>query len=146
MRNNFEKILFSAALLAVVCLAGCAGVRVGDADRDKLLTASNSYNSLLRWRELDKACINFAEKSVRGECLGRVDELKDLQITDVRRRDVDFEFDGNNATVHTEIEYYLLPSMTVKKIQDVQRWCYSGPQNAKAWRITTLFPLFVRPR
>ncbi len=125
-----------AGLVTAMLLTGCAGAHWGADEREQLLLASDGYNALLRWKELDKACSAFAEDSVRGGCLGRAGELKDLQITDIRRRDLNFKVFGDVATVNIEIEYYLLPSMVVRKIQESQRWVYLGTQDKRVWRIT----------
>ena len=134
-----------AVLVTAMLLAGCAGAHWGANDREKLLTASDDYNSLLRWKELDKACVAFAEDSVRGGCLGRAEELKDLHIIDIRRRNLDFTTSGDEATVNIEIEYYLLPSTVVRKIQEIQKWVYRGPQDGRVWRIMTPIPRVASP-
>ena len=133
-------------LVAGLLLAGCASTpQWGPDDREKLVTASNDYNSMLRWKDVDKACVTFAEESVKGKCLDRALTLKDVQITDIRTRDIEFRIDGVEATVHAEIEYYLLPSTTVRKIQDSQKWGYIGPKDKRTWFIKSPFPNFESP-
>ena len=141
----FGGLRLIAVLTVGMLLSGCAGIHWRADEREQLLSASDGYNALLRWKELDKACIAFAEESVRGGCLGRVDELKDFQITDIRRRDLDLKLFGDEATVNVEIEYYQLPSMVVRKTQESQRWVYRGPQDGKVWQIKTPIPKVTPP-
>ena len=117
----------------------------GPDDREKLVKASDDYNNLLRWKDLDKACVTFAEESVKVKCLERALTLKDVQITDIRTRDIDFKIDGVEATVHAEIEYYLLPSTKVSKLQDTQRWSYIGLKDERTWFIKSPVPNFTAP-
>lgn len=131
------------ACVLVMLLAGCASIpQWGPDDREKLVTASNDYNNLLRWKDMDKACVTFAEESVKEKCRERALTLKDVQITDIRTRDIDFRIDGVEATVNAEIEYYLLPSAAVRKIQDSQKWSYIGPKDKRSWFIKSPIPNF----
>jgi hypothetical protein len=127
-------------------LVGCASMpQWGPDDREKLVKASNDYNNMLRWKDPDNACVTFAEASAKAKCLESALTLKEVTITDIRTRDIDFKIDGVDATVHAEIEYYLLPSTTVRKIQDTQKWGYIGPQDKKIWVIKSPFPNFTTP-
>jgi hypothetical protein len=140
-------LLGVAALLALgMLLAGCASMpQWGPDDREKLVKASDSYNSLIRWHEFDKACVTHADESIRAKCLDRALVLKDVQVTNVRTRDIDFRIDGISATVHAEIEYYVLPSIKVRTILDAQQWVTTGPLDKKVWIIKSMFPDFVLP-
>jgi hypothetical protein len=100
---------------------------------------------MLRWKDLDKACVTFAEESARESCLARALKLKEINVTDIRTRDIDFRIDGVTATVHAEIEYYVLPSTKVRTIQDTQNWIYIGPVDQRIWRIKSTFPDFNAP-
>ena len=132
--------------VAVLALAGCATVMPWEPDdREQLVTASNGYNTMLRWREFDQACVAFADEAVRGGCRERVPSLKDLQITDIRTIDTAMRADGAEATVAVEIEYYLLPSTAVRKLQERQRWVSSGRPDRKVWRITNPLPDIASP-
>ena len=134
-----------AILAAVILLAGCATTPSwGPLDRDKLVTASKGYNAMLRWKELDKACLTYAEEPARTGCQERAAALKDLQITDVSTRDIDFRIDGVDATVNVEIEYYLLPSTVVRKIRNSQTWVSVGTGSAGEWKIRSSLPEFPR--
>lgn len=136
----------AVALVVGLLLAGCATMpQWGPDDREKLVKASDDYNNLLRWKDLDKVCVTFAEESVKDKCLEHALTLKDVQITDVRTRYIDFKIDGVEATVHAEIEYYLLPSTNVKKLQDTQRWRYIGLEGARTWFIRSPVPNFAVP-
>ncbi len=132
-------------LVAGIILTGCStGSNWGYA-REKLVAASNDYNALLRWNELDKVCLTYADESVSKVCLERALALKDLHVTDIRRRDLDIKADGIEATVNNEIEYYLLPSTVVRKMQQSQKWFYRGAHEQRVWRIATPFPNFAEP-
>ena len=133
-------------LFVGLLLAGCASMpQWGPDDREKLVKASSDYNNMLRWKDLDNACVSFAEASAKSKCLESALTLKEVTITDIRTRDIDFKIDGVDATVHAEIEYYLLPSTTVRKIQDTQKWIYVGPLGNRTWFIKSTFPDFAVP-
>ena len=134
------------ALVAGLLVSGCATIKQwGPDDREKLVKASTDYNNLLRWKDLDKACVTFAEESVRESCLARALKLKEINVTDIRTRDIDFRIGGADATVHVVIEYYMLPSTKVRTILDDQKWIYIGPIDKKVWRIKSTFPDFTTP-
>ena len=127
-------------------LSGCATLsNLGESDRGRLVTASNSYNRMLRWKELDMACGAFVEESGRRKCVDRAAALKDVQVTDVRTRNIEYSPAADEATVHAEIEYYLLPSPRVKTLTDVQQWKLVGPEERKVWVIRSSFPDFPVP-
>ena len=139
-------VVMALSLVSGLFLSGCATVtQWGPDDREKLAKASTDYNTMLRWKDLDKACVTFAEESVRESCLALALKLREINVTDIRTRDIDFRIDGVAATVHAEIEYYILPSTKVRTIQDTQKWIYIGPVDQKIWRIKSTFPDFTAP-
>jgi hypothetical protein len=141
-----RMLTMCTVLVAGFVLTGCVtGPQWGPDDREKLITASHGYATMLRWRELDTACRTYVDESAREGCLERAQTLKDLQITDIRTKDLDVTIVGGSATVTVEIEYFLLPSMIVRIIQDNQKWIFLGPTEKKVWRITSPLPNFAAP-
>jgi len=134
--------LLAAGMLLAGCAADTPWVYIA---RDKLETASKEYNKMIRWKEMDNACVTFAEEGDKEGCLKRALTLKDLQITDIRTRDIELGREGVEATVSTEIEYYLLPSTVVRIIQDRQSWRFLGSHETGEWRITNPLPKFASP-
>lgn len=125
------------ALFVGLLLGGCATITPGgESDREKLVAATKEYNSLLRWKELAAACVAFAAEGEKKGCLERASVLGDLQIAGMVTRDIEYGRDGGEATVTAEIEYYLLPSPVLRKLQDRQRWVSTGPPGQREWRIT----------
>ncbi len=144
--SGYAALVKGMAVLTVLLLTGCATIsQWGPDDREKLVTASKEYNTLLRWRELDKACVTYVEELAKASCLDHALTLKELQITDIRTRDIDFKIDGVEATVQIEIEYYLLPSTRIRKIQQSQKWSYIGPKEKRSWFIKSPLPEFTAP-
>jgi len=44
--------------------------------------------------------------------------------------------------VIADIDYFVAPSITVKTVQDIQKWEYVEENGKKSWRLVSLLPEF----
>ncbi len=97
----------------------------------------------LRWQRYPEASQFFVREQRRG-FLDYFEELKDLNITDVRLKRVDQSAEERRAEVRLEIDYYLLPSVTLKTLNVEQTWVYfeTADADSNGYLITTPFPKF----
>ncbi len=105
-------------------------------------TSSRKYNELLRWHELTTAGLTFADQSVKDEFIKRAMAAKGVNITDYRVLLQDCSPTDGVATVILDIDYYIPPSVTLKTLEDVQKWKYVGKEGNKTWRLVSLPPEF----
>lgn len=105
--------------------------------------ASRDFAQRLRWKDFNGASRHLAEEH-RTDFLERLGALEDLHIVDVRLESIDHHEEGKRAETRTVVEYYLLPSATVKKLRLNQEWSYEGGDRYRPgiWQITTPFPPF----
>lgn len=101
------------------------------------------FNSALRWKQY-KVAASHMQPELRSEFLAIFDELKDIHIVDVRVVDAQ-SFDENSRFETTlEMDYYLLPSVTVKTFRFDQSWEFQGSeeQPQRGYSIVSPFPEF----
>lgn len=69
---------------------------------------------------------------------------KDLHIVDVRITQMTVSAEGRRVDVTQEMDYYLLPSVTVRTFRYDQTWSYfdESSQRSARYRIITPFPRF----
>lgn len=130
-------------LLLMVLLAGCAL-------HGKVMNAQQSFNhslddflQRLRWADLQGAAAHF-DPPAREDFLTKFNNSKDLHITDVRLDHADYHAAEQTMDTWVVIDYYLLPSLTVKSFGFPQQWHYypTAEYGIGEWRITSLFPAF----
>lgn len=104
---------------------------------------SKSYNHMIRWNEMDKAAVALPPENLRDEFREKVRASKGVKITDVRVKSQECSPRKGEATVLIDIEYYREPSVTVKTIEDLQKWRYvEEEKDERVWRLMTLPPDF----
>jgi len=97
----------------------------------------------LRWRDYQGAAKHFTEPHREG-FLKQFRRADDLNVTDVRLMSARFIAAEERMETEVEVEYFLLPSATLKTFQFDQQWTYfrAGENLPGEWRITSLFPEF----
>ena len=103
----------------------------------------NDFMNALRWKQY-KVAAEFMLPENRKDFLATFNKLKDIHITDVRLLDLQEKAEGRRFETSIEMDYYLLPSVTVKTFQLDQTWEYfegDGPQQ-QGFLIITPFPEF----
>ena len=137
---NVIKILGSAAIL--FSLLACSShldkpvTEVAEMSRDDFMNA-------LRWKQY-KVAAEFMLPENRKDFLATFRKLKDIHITDVRLLDLQETAEGRRFETSIEMDYYLLPSVSVKTFSFSQDWVYFAGEDSsqKGFRIITSFPDF----
>jgi len=137
---NVMKVLGSAAIL--FSLLACSShldtpvTEVAEMSRDDFMNA-------LRWKQY-KVAAEFMLPENRKDFLATFRKLKDIHITDVRLLDLQETVEGRRFETSIEMDYYLLPSVSVKTFSFTQDWVYFAGEDSsqKGFRIITSFPDF----
>lgn len=133
-------LITMSALLLV--LSACQSIRNNKMaeDFDK---GTKGYNRLVRWHELENTPLTFVDDTLREEFQKRVEAYKDVQISDYRVKNAECRPDMSEGEVTVEWDYYIPPSITVKTLEDPQKWRYVDEEKKKkGWMLMTLFPEF----
>jgi len=137
--TGWMKVVFVCFMVAV--LSSCAAVtRVSD----DLTPAAFDFAQRLRWKDFNGASRYFDEAAKKHAFVEQFAEMEDLQITDVRVETIDLDESGQRATTRMTLEYFLLPSVSVKTFSFKLDWAYAGlkPNAAESWFIASPFPPF----
>ena len=130
---------WTIAIAALGLLLGCQTVMPPS---EQFVPSNRDFTQRLRWLDWQEAARHMEEPH-RSAFLEQFQGLKDLHITDVQTASADLQEDGKSLVTWVVMEYYLLPSLTVKKLRFRQDWSYrDGPKQSGAWRITSPFPPF----
>lgn len=140
---NFWKRLLCFVL--VLMLAACAVqqkleykqvTELGESSRDDFMKS-------MRWKRF-KIAASLVTPEHRQDFMTTFRPLKDIHITDVRLANLQPAADGRRFETSIEMDYYLLPSVTVKTFRFDQTWVYSDGDGStpKGFFITTPFPEF----
>lgn len=124
--------------VAISLLAGCGMVA---RPAEEFFPASNDYLQRLRWQD-HNGVARYLVESERGAYLEQWSGQEDLRMTDAQLDSVDFLEEGQQAQTRVTLEYYRLPSTTVKKLRLNQTWKYLGGDRTHPgqWQIITPFP------
>ena len=134
-----SRKLLAALLLMALALAACGLLNPPEKQRKSAL---DDFIYTLRWQLYPEAASYFASKH-RQPFLDQFEKVRgNLNITEVRLQQVDFKDDGRRAEVRLEMDYYLLPSATLKTLLIDQTWVFfdTGDSEAAGFLITTPFP------
>jgi hypothetical protein len=125
-------------LLMILFLGACAMLGTQEKQRK---SAVDDFMYALRWQLHQEAAAFFTSEH-RGTFLDQMEGLKDLNVTDVRLQRMDTAADGRSIATRLEMDYYLLPSATLKTLQIDLVWASfeSGDAAGKGFLITTPFP------
>ena len=123
-------------LLLMLALAACRSMTGTGED---LQRSVREYNRLLRWQEGGEAVARFVQPLHQPDYLKRPGGDQAPRIVDYRVGAVSWLSPGSVAIVPVELDYYLLPSATVKTVVDSQEWRYTEGQG---WQITSPPPAF----
>ncbi len=124
------------AALVLLVLSACQSMTGTGED---LQRSVREYNRLLRWQEGNEAVTRFVQPRRQPDYLKRPGREEAPQIVDYRVGTVSWLSPGSVAVVPVELDYYLLPSATVKTVVDSQEWRYTEGQG---WQITSPPPSF----
>jgi hypothetical protein len=131
---------FLCLLLVALLLGACALLNPPAEQRQKTL---DDFAYALRWQRYPDVAAFFVAEH-RQAFLEQMSTLKDLNITEVRQVRCDLDEDGRRAATRLEIDYYLLPSITLKTlaVDQTWRWFEGSAASPPGFLITTPFPKF----
>lgn len=139
MKEARVRKLCCLALLLI--LAACSSHvlplgRIGEMSRDDFMEA-------LRWKRYAIAASHL-QPELRQPFVSTFTALKDIHITDVRLVDLKMKEGSPDFETRMEMDYYLLPSVTLKTFHFQQSWVYfAGPDPARqGFQIVSPFPPF----
>jgi len=133
------RIPIFLTLLLALLLSGCATFNP-PAKQHK--AALDDFMYALRWQLYPEAAAHFTSEH-REAFLNRMENLKDLNVTEVRLKRVELTDAGHRAETLMEMDYFILPSTTLKTLQIKQSWSFLEPEAAgNGFLITTPFPKF----
>lgn len=132
--------LLSALLLLALLLGACAVLNPPAEQQQKAL---DDFIYALRWQRYADAAAFFATDN-RQAFLEQMTSLKDLNITEVRTVRRELSEAGRHAETRLEIDYYLLPSITLKTlaVDQTWRWFAASADSPQGFQIITPFPKF----
>lgn len=132
---NFYRLMM---LTGMVLLLGCHMINPPET---KGRAALDNFVYALRWQQWDAAAA-FMLPEFGEDFRDRFQGMKDLTILDVRRVNTQLSAEGRRAEATIEMDYYLLPSVTVKTLRIDQTWVYFEPEgnSTVGYLITTPFP------
>jgi len=137
-----QSVIFRGTAVFLTCflLLACG---LAAQPRKEFQSVFRDYAERLRWRDY-KGVARYLDEAERGAFLNRFGSLDDLNIIDVQLDSADFAESGHRVVTTTNVEYYLLPSLTVKKLRLRQQWVYQGADryHPGTWRIEGAFPAF----
>ena len=128
-------------ILVLLTASSCSSIRKYTVN-EEFEVSSKSYNKMLRWHEWEKAAVAFASGPLRENFALRIKAAEKITITDYRLKARECNVEKGEAEVIIDIDYYVTPSVTIKTVEDSQKWKYSEENGKKLWRLTTLFPEF----
>lgn len=135
----------SLLFLLLVLLSGCAGLSsLTDAvtsPQGQFEKDNRDFMQRLRWTDLHGAAAHISEPN-RKKFIEMYRGKTDLNITDVRMESAEFSEDGEQVDTWMIIEYYRLPSNSLKTFSFAQRWTYFGDDEVTpvGWKITSVAP------
>lgn len=127
-----------ALVLLFAIMTACAPFK---SQEDQQGAALNNFIKGLRWHQYDMAARYIAPPN-RNRFLDQMSGLNDLTVTDVRMVRLDFAADGKSAEARLEMDYYLLPSATIKTLRFNQTWVRfeNDASGQTGFMITSPFP------
>ena len=134
------KVLGSAAIL--FSLLACSS-HLDKSVNEVAELSRNDFMNALRWKQY-KVAAEFMLPENRKDFLATFNKLKDIHITDVRLLDLQETAEGRRFETSIEMDYYLLPSVSLKTFSFTQDWVYFAGEDSsqKGFRIITSFPDF----
>ena len=134
MMRVFRLLLVGALVLTAAC-------SVLPTYKDDFTKKNEDFILRIRWLDFAGASLHF-ENEIRTEFVERFEDVDDLKVTEFSIARIDIDAPKEKVTVHYRLEYYLLPSATIKKERFPLTWeKQPGDEQGKAyWRITDPFP------
>ncbi len=128
---------FFLLLTVVACANQIQPVsEIGEMSRDDFMNA-------MRWKQF-KVAAELMLPEYRNDFMAACAKVKGIHITDVRLMNLRNSAEGRRFETTIEMDYYLLPSVSVKTFSFDQTWVFFDGDNdeRKGFLIITSFPGF----
>jgi hypothetical protein len=130
--------MLCGGFLILLLLAACAA---SSRPQEQFQTVSFDYLQRLRWHDYHGVARHLAVEH-REDFLDRFLYRSDLRFTDVRLDHVEVGPEKDRIVTHVVLEYYLLPSATVKTLPLRQEWLHDPKAG---WQMVTPLPPLQEP-
>lgn len=129
---------WSLIVISLVILVGCQTLNPPEKQG---ASALDDFIYALRWQQFDAAA-GFMQPEFRKDFLATFKDNKDLTVVDVRLVEANVFDEGRHTETIIDMDYYLLPSLTVKTFRFEQTWVYQDQAASEEgyYQITTPFP------
>jgi len=129
-----------ACSVAILCLQGCLLSYPARTERT-FSKFARDYASRLRWMDYSAAA-SFMNDDVKSDFQEAKTSLEEIQVVDVVLETVDLESGEREGFSTILLEYYRLPSVSVRKTRIRQKWVFREAFNHRGgeWKIETPFP------
>jgi hypothetical protein len=122
-------------LLLLLCLAACAPVLKSN-PAESFGDTHKEFAKRLVWQDYASAA-SFMGNEFRKDFQDKFPERGDIRVLEIRPEGVEFEEpDQSRAVSWSSIEYYRLPSNTLKNLKLRLEW----EQRNTGWKIVSPFP------
>jgi hypothetical protein len=127
-----------AVWFTTLCLLACAAVL---RPVEVFPARNEDFVKRLRWLDYQGAAQHMDE-TVRKDFLERFSDNEDFRVVDFYVDQIEFRDDGRQVIVWHMLEYYVLPSATVKKERIRLEWKFHEENKLLpgAWLISSEFP------
>lgn len=135
--NAPRRAVLAVLALSLLLFPGCEGTfaKYSASSRVKQLhEAVKDFNKYVRWQEWERAS-DYVAKDDREAFKSKFQEIEEeFRITEfeIRHTDVD-DVDSKFAETTVLYRYYILPSVTEKKVRATQNWVWS--ETTKKWEV-----------
>ncbi len=136
MKSRTRIVLL--ALLGVMLVSACSRVMPF---REMYSDPGRSFVQMLRWHDFTGAAGHMEQGPARA-FLARYGEDQDFRIVDASEASMSFSPGDRQGVASYHLEYYILPSATVKSRRFDLEWQYIPGDRLSpgSWRITGFFP------
>ncbi|AJF05529.1 hypothetical protein GSUB_01590 [Geoalkalibacter subterraneus] len=133
--------VFGFLLLATLILSACQSTLTPQKDLHSTL---GRFAQALRWGDHGAVASYFVDAEEGRAFIERQRDRGQINVTEVRIVDIVPSDEGLRAEVTLEIEYYELPSASLRRFDTVQHWKAAGIDNTGQgrWLLETPFPPF----
>jgi len=135
---SVRKLWGGLLLLSLMVSVGCAAK---PSPGSSLLKMTKAFSERMRWADFDVASAYVVEEE-REAFLANWKVGKDLHVVETRVDRIKM-IDEETAEVAMTVDYYLLPSATVKQVESQQEWHYNPGQRFQfgSWELVSGVPM-----
>ncbi len=132
------KIVRCFCAVILVLVAACSMLPTHKDDLDKL---NDDFMLRVRWLDFNGASLHFGSEFA-ADLVERFADANDLKITHFDMTRIEVDVPQEKVTIHYLLEYYLLPSATVKKKRFSLAWEKPSARDSDGtpWMIVEPFP------